>query len=200
MSSPNTMLELPEVTLICLTNKDFAAHKIALDTSSLGINWGAKKIIWDDTIKNIDDWNYKMIYELHYYVQTDFAMVIHADGYVIRPDLWNPEWLSFDYIGAPWPLPTDDYSYKTPKGELVRVGNSVSLRSKRIMELPSKLGLPWRSYYGNTNEDGFLTCHNRDILREHGCTFAPLDVAVNFSKEHTIPENQGIDTFAFHSL
>jgi hypothetical protein len=194
------MLDLSNCTLIALTNRDFEGHKKAIDESSKGIKWGATKIIWDDQIKNIDDWNRKIIYELDNYVQTPYAMLIHADGYVINPEAWRDEFLQYDYIGAPWPLPNDDYSYRTPKGDLVRVGNSVSLRSKKMLELPSKLGLEWRSYYGNTNEDGFLCCHNRDTLIEHGCKFAPLEVAKYFSKEHEIEENKGIETFAFHSL
>lgn len=194
------MLKLPDITLICLTNKDFEGHKRALDKSKEGIEWGAVKLIWDDTIDSIDIWNKKVIYELHNYVQTDYAMLIHADGYVINPSSWREEFLDYDYIGAPWPLPKDEYSYKTPAGDLVRVGNSVSIRSKRIMELPSRLGLEWKSYYGNTNEDGFLCVHNRERLQEHGIKFAPLDVAKYFSKEHDIPENQGIETFAFHTV
>jgi len=194
------MLELPQVTLICLTNRDFEGHKKALDLASKDIKWGARKIIWDATIKNIDDWNYKVIFELHNYVQTDFVFFFHADGYPINPDAWRDEYLEYDFIGAPWPLPRDDYSYKTPEGELVRVGNSVSIRSKRILELPSLLNLQWRSYYGNTNEDGFLCCHNRGILERHGCRFAPIEVARYFSREHSIPENEGISTFAFHQL
>jgi hypothetical protein len=194
------MLDLSNCTLIALTNRDFQGHKKAIDESSKGIKWGATKIIWDDQIKNIDDWNKAIIYELHNYVQTPYAMLIHADGYVINPEAWRDEFLEYDYIGAPWPLPQDDYSYRTPQGELVRVGNSVSLRSKKILETPSQLGLEWKSYYGNTNEDGFLCCHNRDILKENGIKFAPLEVAKYFSKEHEIEENKGIETFAFHSL
>lgn len=193
-------LELSNVTLIALTNRDFKGHKKALDKSSVGIEWGARKIIWDESITGIDSWNYKMIYELTDYVQTDFAMVIHADGYVINPSLWNPDWLNYDYIGAPWPLPQDDYSYRTPEGELIRVGNSVSLRSKRILDLPRQLGLEWKSYYGNTNEDGFLCVHNRDILSANGIKFADIDVAKHFSREHSIPENEGLETFAFHQV
>ncbi len=59
---------------------------------------------------------------------------------------------------------------------------------------------PWKEYYGNTNEDGFICCHNRNWLESKGCTFAPIDVAKHFSKEHEIPENIGLETFAFHSL
>lgn len=192
------MLDLTNCTLICLTNQKLPEHEYAIKKSSEGIKWGATKMVVDYDCTSIDIWNYKVIFELHRYVETDFAMFIHADGYVRNPGLWNPDWLNYDYIGAPWPLPRDDYSYLTPKGELVRVGNSVSLRSKRLLKFPSHLGLAWKSYYGNTNEDGFLCCHNRDILKQHGIRFAPLEVAVHFSKEHEIPENQGIETFAFH--
>lgn len=198
--SMTTMLKLPNVTLIALTGKDFPSHDEAIKKSCEGIEWGDVKVIYDYKIKSIDDWNKKIIYELHSYVHTDFAVLIHADGYVINPSAWRTDFLDYDYIGAPWPLPTDNYSYRTPAGELVRVGNSISLRSKRLLEAPTKLNLEWKPYYDNTNEDGFLCVHNRDKLIEHGCKFAPLDVAKYFSREHDIPENAGIETFAFHSL
>lgn len=194
------MLKLPQVTLIALTGKNLAEHEEAIRKSCEGVEWGAVKLIADYTIRNIDDWNYKIIYELHNYVQTDYAMLIHADGYVINPDAWRDEFLEYDFIGAPWPLPQDNYSYLTPEKELVRVGNSVGLRSRRILQLPQALQIPWKSYYGNTNEDGFLCVHNRKLLQQHGCKFADIDVAKYFSKEHSIPENEGIKTFAFHSL
>lgn len=192
------MLSLPEVTLICLTGKDFDGHKKAIEKSCEDIEFGGIKMIWDEKITSIDDWNYKIIYELPKYIDTDFALLIHADGFVADASLWKDEWLQYDYIGAPWPLPTDDYSYRDEEGELVRVGNSVSLRSKKLMELVATR--EWRPYYGNTNEDGFICCHNRKWLESQGCVFAPLEVAVHFSKEHEIPENVGLKTFAFHSL
>lgn len=194
------MLKLPQITLIALTNKDFEGHQRALDKSSEGIEWGARKLIWDEDIKSIDDWNYKIIYELHNYIDTEFAMLIHADGYVINPASWKDEFLHYDYIGAPWPLPKDEYSYRTETGEIIRVGNSVSLRSRKLLDLPRQLGLEWKPYYGNTNEDGFLCVHNRAILRGEGIRFAPIEVAKYFSKEHEIEENKGIETFAFHQV
>lgn len=194
------MLKLPNITLICLTNKDFEGHKKALDKSCEGIEWGGVKLIWDEKITSIDDWNYKIIYELHNYIDTDFAMLIHADGYVINPEAWQDEFLNYDYIGAPWPLPKDNYSYRTSDNTLVRVGNSVSIRSKKIMQLPQQLNLEWKPYYGNTNEDGFLCVHSRSVLLEQRVKFAPLEVAKFFSKEHEIEENKEIETFAFHSL
>lgn len=194
------MISLPNVTLICLTNKNFEDHKRALDKSCEGIKFGAVKLIWDEGIKNIDDWNKKIIFDLWKYVDTKYCMLIHADGYVTHPELWNHSWLNYDYIGAPWPLPKDDYSYRDPSGTIIRVGNSVSLRSRKLLRLPTQLKLEWKPYYDNTNEDGFLCVHNHLTLRKWGCIFAPLSVAKYFSKEHEIPENIGLETFAFHSL
>lgn len=222
------MLKLPEVTLIALTNRDWEGHKKAIDKSCEGIEFGGVKLIWDETIKDINDWNKKIIYDLPKYIDTDFALLIHADGYVKNPNIWSQKyegkvkgtwedwiyegelgklnkeitfgrlWEKYDYVGAPWPLPTDDYSYLDDGGELVRVGNSVSLRSKKLMNLVATR--EWKSYHGNTNEDGFICCHNRSFLKSQGCKFAPLEVAIHFSKEHEIPENVGLETFAFHSL
>lgn len=195
------MLELPQVTLIALTSKDYDKHKEALDKASEGIKWGARKIIMDLDCTSIDIWNYKIVYELTNYVQTPFCFLFHADGYPIHPEVWRPEWLQYDFIGAPWPLPRDPVSYLDDMGRLQRVGNSVSLRSKRLLEAPSRLNLQWKPYYGYTNEDGFLCCHNRSILERHGIRYAPLEEAVHFSKEHSIPENEGIEkTFAFHQV
>lgn len=194
------MLKLPQITLIALTNKDFEGHKKALDKSCEGIEFGATKIIWDESIKSIDDWNYKVLYELWRYVRTDYAILFHADGHVINPDMWRDEFLKYDFVGAPFPLPRWKGEFEDEEGNVVRVGNSVSLRSLRLMNAPWNFDLEWKSYYGNTNEDGFLCCHNRRKLEKEGMKFAPLEVAKHFSKEHEIPENKGIKTFAFHTL
>src|SRR3990167_8493029 len=105
------MLKLPNVTLICLTSKDFEGHKKAINKSCEGISFGGVKIIWDESIKNINDWNRKIIYELSSYIDTDFALLIHGDGYVINPSAWSDRFLDYDFVGAPWPFPTDNYSY-----------------------------------------------------------------------------------------
>lgn len=192
------MLKLPDVTLIAFGSTNVGGMRKALDASIRGVDFWDVKLV-DEECNGIDEWNRKIIFDLTDFIETPFAILIHPDGYVVNPESWDEDWLSFDYMGAPWPLPTDDYSYRTPKGEIVRVGNSVSLRSKKILDLPRQLGLEWKSYFGNTNEDGFLTCHNRDVLKEHGVNFAPIEVAKWFSKELDMPENADVDKpFAFH--
>jgi hypothetical protein len=194
-------IHLPNVTLIAMTQIGYKNddHKKAFDKSCQGIEFGACKLIQLGEIHDVNSWNRAIVYELHKYVETSHCMLIHADGYVIHPELWEQKWLEYDYIGAPWPLPSDDYSYRDELGNIIRVGNSVSLRSKKILELPTRLGLEWRPFYGNTHEDGFISCHHRKTLEAHGCKFAPFEEALKFSKEAPLPENEGKDTFAFHA-
>ncbi len=192
------MISLPNITLILLTNRDFVGAKQAIDISCQGIDFGAVKIIWDEKCNSIDEWNRKMIFDLPKYIDTSHALIIHQDGYVINPQLWRDEWLELDYIGAPWPLPNDNYSYRNESGFLVRVGNSVSLRSKKLMDLVATR--PMEYHYGNNNEDGQVCCWNREWLESKGCKFATFEQALDFGKEHDLPEHKGRDTFTFHSL
>lgn len=198
-------LRLPHITLICITGRhnELEQHEEAIDKSSQGIEWGASKVVYDPRIQNIDDWNHAVLYNLWRHVDSEFGLLVHPDGYVINPQCWRWEFMDYDYVGAPWPIPyaTDTISYRTPNGELVRQGNSVSLRSRRIMELPTRFNLPFKPFHGNTNEDGKLCVEWRDRLKTEGIKYAPLEVAAHFSKEHIVEENKDIkETFAFHTV
>jgi hypothetical protein len=118
---------------------------------------------------------------------------------VVNPESWRDEFLNYDYIGAPWPLPNDNFSYRDINGNLIRQGNSVSLRSKKLLDVPIKLNLEWKPFHGFTNEDGFICVNYRHKYLEEGCEFADIDVAKYFSHESMIPEILGIEPFAFHN-
>lgn len=195
-------IKLPQITLVAVTGRNYKTdeHVEALVKSSEKIEFGAVKLVQLDSIKDIESWNKAIIYELYKYINTEYLILIHADGYIINPELWRDEWLSWDYVGAPFPLPRDDFSYRNITGKIQRVGNSVSLRSKRLIELAPSLGLPWQAFHGYTNEDGFICVNNRHIYEEQGMKFAPLEVAIHFSKEHEIEGNKNIKTFAFHQV
>ena len=152
-----------------------------------------------DKINSLDEYSYNMIYKLSDYIETDFALVIQSDGYVINPTSWKEEFLEYDYIGAPFDLPRDSFSLRDINGKIFRVGNGgFSLRSKKLIDLPNKLNLEWKPFHGFYNEDGFICAMNRHIYEENGMKFAPLDVAKYFSHEAEIPEIQGIEPFGFH--
>lgn len=193
-------LQLPNVTLIALTGIDYRSedHAYSIHKSCEEIDFGAVKLIQLKEIVDVDTWNKAVIYELPKYVETSHCLFIHHDGYVIHSELWKDEWLKYDFAGSPWPLPTDEFSYRNEKGVIERVGNSVGLRSRKLMELVATR--EWKPYFGNTNEDGFITCHNRVWLEEQGCTFMPFEEALDFGKEIELPEHNGRDTFLFHRV
>lgn len=190
-------IELPNVTLIAVTGKDIEGHKRALKYSCEGIKFGYVKLV-EKTFATIDDWNKYIFYNLTDHVETDFCLLIHADGFIINPKKWNFKWLDYDYCGSPWPLPTDDFSYRDKNGVIQRVGNSVGLRSKKLLDIPKKLNIPWKSFHGYTNEDGAICVNYRHIFEENGCKFMPFEEAIKFGKEIPLLEHQGIETFLFH--
>ena len=206
-------LNLPNITLVAVTSVRIDEHVNALQYSCKDISFGCVKIlshetptnlssniIWQpiDKLNNIDEWNYFMIYNLTQYIDTDYIMLIHDDGFIINSTAWRDEFLEYDYIGAPWPIPSDSLSYRDINGELIRVGNSVSLRSKRVLDLPSQLNLEWKPFHGFYSEDGFICVNYRHEFIKHGCKFADIGVAKYFSHETELIETIGIAPFAFH--
>jgi len=204
-------INLPSVTLVSITSVKIEETIKSIDKSCYGINFGSVKLLTSEEVKSgsfeviripkIDYEGYSkfVVYDLHKYIETEFALIVQHDGFVTSPDKWDPDFLKYDYIGAPFPLPEDEFSYRDIVGNIVRVGNGgFSLRSKKLLSLPTKLDLEWKSYFGYHNEDGFFVCHNRHIFEKEGCIFAPLEVAKYFSHESQIPEIENIIPFGFH--
>lgn len=208
-------LVLPQVTLCAMTSVNVRETIKAMEYSMRRIEFADAVIIthkkpfflpkgiryaYIDELTNIDHFNYKTVYEMGDYIHTDFAMLVHADGFVVNPEMWRDEFLDYDYIGSPWPLPKegDDTTYRDIHGNLCRVGNSVGIRSKRLMEYPKKANIPWTPEKGWYNEDGFICCRIRHLLEAEGMQIAPLEVAKYFAHENMIPEVEGITPFAFH--
>ncbi len=153
-----------------------------------------------DRIDDIDKFNHLIAYDLGNYVDTDYCILVHYDGFIVHPEKWKDEFLQYDYIGSPWPMPDEEhFCYYDEEGRISRVGNSVSLRSKRLLEYPAKAGFKWKpAPDGMYNEDIFLCCMNKCALENAGMRFAPVEVAAQFGREHTIPETTGVTPFLFH--
>ncbi len=207
------MRTLSNVSLVAVATVEVDAIIKALEYSSRGIYFGRTILFSNSTsmlkqsaiehvhiekFMNVGEWGKFIVFELHKHITTSHIMLIHADGFVVNPEAWSDEFLQYDYIGAPWPLPRDSYSYRDYFGNIIRVGNSVSLRSQKLLKLPSDLGLTWSGEHGFLHEDGFLCVQNRHILQQHGIKYAPLSVACRFAHETPLRETQGIVPFAFH--
>lgn len=215
----NGKLQLPNVTLIAMTSVLVPETIKAMEYSMRGIDFADAVIITHrhpfhlqkgihyahiDKLRCINDFNYDAVYKMGSYVDTDYALLVHYDGFVVNPAAWRDEFLDYDYIGAPWPLPKDGdpTTYRDKDGNVCRVGNSVSIRSKRLMDFPEKAGIPWTgqelngvTYY---NEDGFICCRIKHLLEAEGMKIAPIEVARYFGHENMLPETEGITPFTFH--
>ena len=112
--------KLPNVTLAAMTSVKIYETIKALVYSMQDIEFGQvvlithrrpfslpKGITYKHTSKltDIDCFNYKMAYELGDYIDTDYVLLIHYDGFVVHPEKWRDEFLNYDYIGSPWPVP-----------------------------------------------------------------------------------------------
>lgn len=205
------MIILDNVTIISVTGINSKDHLNAIKYSCEYIKFGAKKLITSEDISDteveiikVEKMDYEeysrfLVYDLADHIDTSHALIVQSDGYVVNYEQWKDEFLNYDYIGAPWPLPSDDFSFRDQNGNIQRVGNGgFSLRSKKLLGVAKKLNLEWKEYFGFHNEDGFYTCHNKHVYEEQGCKYAPIEIAAEFSHELPIPETQGIIPFGFH--
>ena len=209
-------LSLPEVTLVSISSINIPAHLKALQYSSRFINFGEVLFLTDATydetevygnnikqksipkISSKSDYSKFVVYELHKYIKTDFCLIIQADGFIINPEMWDPTFLQYDYIGAPWP----DF-YKDFYGNNIRVGNGgFSLRSKKLLQVPlhEKFDLYWDPLTQDS-EDMNICAWRKDHYLKHGIKYAPLSVAKYFAHENytLVPEVHGIKPFGFHT-
>ncbi len=212
------MTSLPNVTLISYDNTDDPSRTLrALHFSSREIQFADVVLVCrkrpdgvnGTTIQKVHEKGYPaaMIWEIamHNYVQTDFALCIHHDGYVINPGAWRDDWLQYDFIGAPWPAsqhPCHPGKSDYPNG---RVGNTgCCLKSQAFMQASSEM----RDLFIKTSRrpdrfgqqyagDTFCCQHQRPALEQRGITFAPVEVAAGFAWESNIEEVPGDRPYAF---
>ena len=216
-------LSLPNVTLVCVTGVNYPKSIFALKRSLRRIEFSEALLVGknykgrmpagikyveakDSALDSIDAYSEYCIYKLWSHIKSSHILLIQADGYVLNPKQWSPENLKYDYIGAPWEY--SENAYIDPFGNHQRVGNGgFSLRSLKLLKVPQLAEVPWEinngDFYkhmdaGLYSEDGNICVHNRHIYESAGCVFAPLEIAMTFSKEKEVVEFDGRLTFGFH--
>ena len=207
-------IQLPNVTLLAPTGAHLPETVEAIRKCCEGIDFGAIKLVapqlpdgspdyitfinCGDAMDSYLKYNDYVFRNLAGHVQTSHCLLIQYDSWVIHPEVWDDNWLKYDYIGAPWMIKSDAYiAWGT--GEHVRVGNGgFSLRSKKLLGLPVQKGLLLTQEQGFYNEDGNLAVYWRKEMLGFGIKYAPVKIAARFSYENTVPENMGLMTFGFH--
>lgn len=188
-------MKLPQVTICTLGSPKYEqAHQRALDLSCKEIEFGAVKNIINPELTTLDKYSKAMLFDLWKYIDTEFALVCQADGYVLRPEKWTNKFLEYDYIGAPWTPKT----HFTKEGKEVRVGNGgFSLRSRKLLTAFVDLNLRFTDNgTGYWHEDGNICVYYRKVLEDYGIKFAPVKLAARFSTEIKVSET--VESFGGH--
>lgn len=185
---------LLKVFAVCESYADFGAKKLFTNTSKAFVTESGIEV-FPSNVASLHDYNHFNLKQLNDYVATDFVMVVEHDGFILNPAAWSDEFLKYDYIGAP--LAVD--------GELVVGNGGFSIRSKKLLELTQsdphiQLGNKADHKYAE-NEDWVISIVLRDYLESKGITFAPVDLAKQFSLESNQLRNYGWDgQFGWHGL
>ena len=152
-----------------------------------------------------------VMYSLHNYIDTEYALIVQHDGWALNPENWRDEWLEYDYVGGPTHaalLPNGEYrlqyTWHGMDNPIIVQNGGFSLRSKRFLEAPSRYGIMRRQMPDPTmmNEDIQLTCILRNKMERLGMKYAPVESAKYFSFEHLGPMHTGMDItkiFGHHS-
>lgn len=122
------------------------------------------------------------------HTDNDYVLLIQNDGHIVNPNLWDDEYLEYDYIGAPWPYEESwinlqlqqQQPYIRENFSKNRVGNGgFCIRSRKFLEFSAQ----YESCDG-IGEDTFLCTRKYDEAIEYGIKFAPFELAVKFSYEN----------------
>jgi hypothetical protein len=159
------------------------------------------------------EYNYFVLYGIEQLIETDFALIVQNDGFVLNGDNWQDEFFEYDYIGAPIPILfqfTENEIIKLGKGAWQEHFNAIpsdcveaqnggfSLRSKKLLGALRALGIGWEviapNYFDHIpleftyafhthHEDIYLCIMKRQVLEEYGIKFAPTRLAMQFAVE-----------------
>ena len=157
---------------ILITHKDVDVDDIELHLIDK-LDWGQ----YNDYVLNLID-----------HTDNDYVLLIQDDGHIVNPNLWDDEFLNYDYIGAPWPseeswISLQHQDQRSLMREIFpknRVGNGgFCLRSRKFLEFSSQF-----DSCNGLGEDSFLCTRKYYEAIEYGIKFAPFELAVKFAYEN----------------
>lgn len=139
------------------------------------------EVIKIDKITSKEVYSDFVVKTLSKYFDTSHVLLIQHDGFILNGDLWDNEFLNWDYIGAKWKI----------HGEYGVGNGGFSLRSKTLMDKLSD-----DDFIVITHPEDEITCVlYATYLKSIGIKYAPVRVADKFSYELISPNRK---TFGFH--
>jgi hypothetical protein len=175
---------------ICAKNFEFAEIKLLSSIAS-----DNKNVVKIEPITSVRQYSKFVLKKMNDYIDTDFALIIQHDGFILNSEAWDDEYLNYDYIGAPLLI----------DGKLIVGNGGFCLRSKKLLSIlqadPNIRIEETPSHQYGENEDWIISVIKREYLECLGVKFAPVELAHKFSfeknKEYGAKWN---GQFGFHGL
>jgi len=136
-------------------------------------------------MNSIREYDNFIVKQLPKHIESDFALTIHWDGFIVNPDAWTNDFFEYDYIGAPWPW----WNHICGNG-------GFCLKSKKFFDTQKVLFN--ESYVVDDPDDVDLCIKNRQNFISLGCLYAPPQIAYQFSTEYGGYDNY--KSFGFHDF
>ncbi len=202
-------LQLPNVTLLGIDCVNVERLQAALDASQRDIEFGAVKLLTslptDDPrlvaiphIGDIKEYSRFCIEELTKYVDTEYLIMIQYDGFIISADKWDPDFLNYDYIGAPHKSTTWKILHGSgPLPDYIVGNGGFTLRSKKLLDLGAQFVAEGKMVNLDP-EDAALCWWYRPLFEAEGMKWAPVDLARQFSVQEIEPGY--VQGFGFHGF
>jgi hypothetical protein len=166
----------------CLDKVIFADCLLLTDCNLTAEN--GIRVVPIEKLQSARDYSEFVLRRLADHVNTTHCLVVQWDGFILDAGCWDPRFLEFDYIGAPWPQ-FDDAHF---------VGNGgFSLRSRKLL-----VACQSAEFRVSHPEDLAIGRVNRAYLEAHyDIRFADRAIAERFSFERSASERP---TFGFHGI
>ena len=208
-------INLPDVTLLSATSNEVEAAQLSMRISLHNINFGAVKLLCSSNpekkypdieyisippLNSVDSYNQMIFQDLHKYFKTSHCLIVQADSFVVNSDLWDNEFLKFDYIGGPWPDKIEINPNLILDLKKNPVGNGgFSLRSRKLVETTSKIDFKSLKFPIKA-EDVVICYYLYDKMINSGIHFAPPQLAAKFSMENidNLYGQNANSVFGFH--
>lgn len=187
-------LHLPQITVAIVDGREFKPARRALQHCINLCEFGDAKffthhespedpyVVPIEKISSRQAYSHFVVKRLADFIKTEFVLIVQTDGFIVNVDRWNPEFLKYDYIGAPWH--PSQLQPQMNKEHLVGNGG-FSLRSKRLQE-----HLRDDPNIKDTHPEDVAICQwYRSYLEDKGFTFAPVEIAHQFSCENYLWNN-----------
>lgn len=189
------MRKIENVTLVCIDCFSVGEAVSAIQKSiqqiefervlfltDIQLNVNGIEVVQIPTIKSKREYSEFCIKQLYKYIDTQYFMLIQADGYIIDGEMWDDRYLDYDYIGASWIFDNER-----------QVGNGgASLRSKALHVI---LAADDMIDVLHPEDHAICIVYKFYLEEKYGIRFAPVELADKFSFECKEPNQP---TFAFH--